>query len=78
MDVDDWSISKPLCPESLLYEHSLKSDSHIVVIVVIIGDLKQVQNNSKRNLNQLLQLICSLYAWTCLQLPAITIHENQA
>ena len=36
--------------------------SPIVVIVVIIGNRKQVQTYSERNFSQLLQLICSLYA----------------
>ena len=40
----------------------LKPGSHIVVTVVIIGDRKQVQANSERNLSQLLQLSCSLHA----------------
>ena len=39
-----------------------KVESHIVVIVVIIDNRKQVQANSERNLSQLLQIICSLYA----------------
>ena len=38
---------------------SLKPGSHIVVI---IGNHKQVQANSERNLSQLLQLFRSLYA----------------
>ena len=36
----------------------LKSGSHIVVIVVIIGNYKQVQAHSERHLSQLLKLIC--------------------
>ena len=62
---------------NLLSRTSLKPGSHIVVTVVIFGNCKQVQANSERNLSQLLQLICSLYAWTCLRVPTITIYENQ-
>ena len=41
---------------------SIKPGTYIVVIVVIIGNRKQVKAFSERNLTQLLQLICSLYA----------------
>ena len=41
---------------------SFRLGSHIVVIVVITGNRKQVYAYSERNLSQLLQLICYLYA----------------
>ena len=49
---------RPSLTEALV----LKPGSRIIVIVVIIGNRKQVQADSERNLSQLLQLICSLYA----------------
>ena len=56
----------------------VKPGSHIVVIVVTIGNRKQVQANIERNLSKPLQLIFSLYAGTCLRSPTIKIYENQA
>ena len=41
---------------------AVQTGSHIIVNVVIIGNRKQVQAYSERNLSQLLQFICSLYA----------------
>ena len=43
-----------------VWKPGFKPGSHIVVIVVIIGNHKQVQANSEKNLTKLLQLICSL------------------
>ena len=62
------SAASPTNKNLFWQKASLKPGSYIVVIVVIIGNRKQVHANSERNLSQLLQLICSLYAWSCLRL----------
>ena len=46
-----------------------KAGSHMVVIVEIFGNRKQVQANRERNLSHLLQLICFS---VCLNLLTIT------
>ena len=50
----------------------VKPGPHVVVIVLTIGNRKQVQVNSERNMSQLLQLIRSL----CLTLLMITDNYN--
>ena len=55
----------------------IKPGSHIVVTgIVTIGNCKQVQANSERNLSQFLHIIFSLYACICLPLPTVTISVN--